>query len=84
MNEKKFDLDDFLGIMLKENASDLYFKVGSVPHIRTGRGVCPISVQNISSADMELISRRIMNDEHKADILELFSNLEAHSFQADL
>ncbi|MBU0534193.1 MAG: PilT/PilU family type 4a pilus ATPase [Candidatus Omnitrophica bacterium] len=65
MNEKKIDLDDFLGIMLKENASDLYFKVGSVPYIRTGKGVQPISVQNISSADMELISRRIMNDGHK-------------------
>jgi twitching motility protein PilT len=65
MSEKKIDLDDFLCIMLKEDASDLYFKVGSVPHIRTGRGVQSISDRKISSADLESISQTIMQDGHK-------------------
>ena len=63
MGEKKIDLEDFLKIMVKENASDLYFKVGSVPHIRTGRGVQPIPDKNISSADMKSLSQRIIKDE---------------------
>jgi len=62
MSEKKIDLEDFLGIMLKENASDLYFKVGTAPHIRTSQGVRAISNEKISSADMQSISQTIMND----------------------
>ncbi len=62
MSEKKISLDDFLGIMLKENASDLYFKVGSSPHIRTSRGVQAISERKISSEDMKYISQTIMKD----------------------
>ncbi|MDD5454347.1 MAG: PilT/PilU family type 4a pilus ATPase [Candidatus Ratteibacteria bacterium] len=65
MSEKKLNLDDFLDIMLKENASDLYFKVGSVPHIRTSRGVQPISERKISSEDMKSISQTIMNDANR-------------------
>ncbi len=62
MSEKKFNLDDFLGIMLKENASDLYFKVGSAARIRTSRGVQPVSDKSISSEDIETISQTIMRD----------------------
>lgn len=62
MSEKRVDLEDFFDIMVKENASDLYFKIGSVPHIRTGKGVRPISDKTISSADMKLLSQKIMND----------------------
>ena len=65
MGEKKIELKDFLQIMLKENASDLYFKVGVVPRIRTPHGVKPISDRQISSADMQSLSREIMNDRHQ-------------------
>lgn len=58
------DLEDFLQIMVKKNASDLYFKVGSAPRIRTSKGVEPIPDRKISSADMKLLSQEIMNDGH--------------------
>ncbi len=75
MVEKKIDLEDFLQIMIKENASDLYFKVGSIPHIRTGKGVQPISDKKISSADMKLLSQKIMNDGHR-EILQKHKELD--------
>ncbi len=75
MGEKKIDLEDFLDIMLKGNASDLYFKVGSVLHIRTAKGVQPISDKNISSADMKLLSQEIMNDGH-AEIFQKRKELD--------
>lgn len=62
MGERRFNLDEFLEIMLKENASDLYLKAGSPPRIRTSRGVQVISDRELSYEDMQSISQTIMND----------------------
>jgi twitching motility protein PilT len=75
MSDKKMDLGDFLQIMVKKNASDLYFKVGSVPHIRTSKGVEPIPDRKISAADMKLLSQEIMNDGH-AEIFRKHKELD--------
>lgn len=65
MVEKKIELEYFLDVMMKKNASDLYFKVDSAPHIRTSQGIQPIADKKISSSDMESLSREILNDTHR-------------------
>ena len=62
MNEKGIDLETFLTIMVKKNASDFYFKVGSLPHIRTGGVIEAISDKEISSKDMEALIHQVMDE----------------------
>jgi twitching motility protein PilT len=70
MSEKNINLEDFLSVMIEKKASDLYLKVGNVPHIRTGKGVVPISEKKISAEDMEQLSREIMNAEQREKFKE--------------
>ena len=75
MSEKKIELKNFLQIMLKENASDLYFKVDSMPYIRTSQGVRPISDRKISSAEIQSLSRETMKEGHE-EILHKHKELD--------
>ena len=64
------DLNKLLKIMVDKKASDLYFKVGNVPHIRVNGELQPVGKESISSKDMDEAANIILESQKRASIAE--------------
>ena len=64
------DINKFLKIMVNNKASDLYFKVGNVPHIRVNGEIQPVGEESISSKDMDEAANIILESQKRASIAE--------------
>lgn len=62
-------LDQLLKSMVKENVSDIHFKVGSPPKVRLNGQLIPVKYNNLTPEDTRSFALNLMSEEHK----ELFN-----------
>jgi len=60
-------IDDYLKQMLDKGASDLYFKVASLPHFRVNDQLISAGTEKLVPFDLDNILDSILTDEQKEE-----------------
>jgi len=67
------EISDYLALMVKHNASDLFFSVGAPVNIKIHGNTRPIAESSLSAKDIHQLAYSIMNDDQ---VVSYESNLE--------
>ena len=64
------DFRKLLGRMVREDASDLYLKAGSVPVLRIDGELVPVGGETLQEEDTDQLARRLMTERQRARFAE--------------
>ncbi len=57
------EISDYLTLMVKHNASDLFFSVGAPVNIKIQGTTRPVAESNLTAKDLHQLAYSIMNDD---------------------